>query len=83
MDRPMMVRDSTRLDGVEEHPPGRVPAFRVGHGNRMLTHEWRRPALVQEATEIVRPIPGGWGKMGHTHRRLPVAATDVVQRSNS
>jgi hypothetical protein len=49
----------------------------------MLTHERRQPALVQEATEIVRPIPGGWGKMGHTHRRLPVAATDVVQRSNS
>jgi hypothetical protein len=42
----------------------------------MLTLE-RQSAFVEEAPEIFLPIPGGWGKMGHTHIRL-AASEDVV-----
>jgi len=33
---------------------------------------------VEEAPEIFLPIPGGWGKMGHTHIRLAAASEDVL-----
>jgi len=33
---------------------------------------------VEEAREIFLPIPGGWGKMGHTHIRLAAASEDVL-----
>ena len=39
----------------------------------MLTLE-QQAAFVEE---IFLPIPGGWGKMGHTHIRL-AAASEVV-----
>ena len=42
----------------------------------MLTLE-QQAAFVQEAPEIFLPIPGGWGKMGHTHIRL-AASEDVL-----
>ena len=32
---------------------------------------------MEEAPEIFLPIPGGWGKMGHTHIRL-AASEDVL-----
>jgi len=35
-------------------------------------------AFVEEAPEIFLPIPGGWGKMGHTHIRLAAASEDVL-----
>jgi hypothetical protein len=35
-------------------------------------------AFVEEASEIFLPIPGGWGKMGHTHIRLAAASEDVL-----
>jgi hypothetical protein len=34
---------------------------------------------VEEAPEIFLPIPGGWGKMGHTHIRLAAASEDVLR----
>ena len=33
---------------------------------------------MEEAREIFLPIPGGWGKMGHTHIRLAAASEDVL-----
>ena len=43
----------------------------------MLTLE-QQAAFVEEAPEIFSPIPGGWGKMGHTHIRLAAASEDVL-----
>ena len=43
----------------------------------MLTLE-QQAAFVEEAPEIFLPIPGGWGKMGHTHIRLAVASEGVL-----
>ena len=78
------------LDGVEEYAHAGLPAFRVGgrkfaslasqaqgYGNLMLTLE-QQAAFVEEAPEIFLPIPGGWGKMGHTHIRLAAASKDVL-----
>ncbi len=42
----------------------------------MLTLE-QQTAFVEDAPEIFLPIPGGWGKMGHTHIRLAAAGEDV------
>jgi hypothetical protein len=77
------------LDGVEEYTHAGFPAFRVGgrkfatlasqpegYGNLMLTLE-QQAAFVEEAPEIFLPIPGGWGRMGHTHIRL-TASKDVL-----
>jgi hypothetical protein len=78
------------LEGVEEYSHAGLPAFRVGgrrfaslasqaagYGNLMLTPE-QQAAFVEEAPEIFLPIPGGWGKMGHTHIRLAKASEDVL-----
>jgi hypothetical protein len=43
----------------------------------MLTLE-QQAAFVDEAPEIFLPIPGGWGKLGHTHIRLAAASEDVL-----
>jgi hypothetical protein len=48
-----------------------------GYGNLALTLE-QQAAFVEEAPEIFLPIPGGWGKMGHTHIRLAAANEDVL-----
>ncbi len=78
------------LEGVEEYPHAGLTAIRVGgrkfaslasqaegYGNLMLTLE-QQTAFVEEAPEIFLPIPGGWGKMGHTHIRLAAASEDVL-----
>jgi len=52
------------------------PRKQGGYGNLMLTLE-QQAAFVEEASEIFLPIPGGWGKMGHTHIRL-AASEDVL-----
>ena len=78
------------LEGVEEYSHAGFPAFRVGgrkfaslasqregYGNLMLTPE-QQAAFLAEAPEIFLPIPGGWGKMGHTHIRLAAASEDVL-----
>ena len=83
-------RIALSLDGVEEYPHGGFPAFRVGgrkfaslasqpegYGNLMLTPE-QQTAFVEDAPEIFLPIPGGFGRMGHTHIRLAAASEDVL-----
>ena len=83
-------RIALSLEGVEEDSHVGLPAFRVGgrrfaslasqaegYGNLTLTLE-QQAAFVEEAPEIFLPIPGGWGKMGHTHIRLAAANEDVL-----
>jgi len=83
-------RIALSLGGVEEYSHAGLPAFRVGgrkfaslasqaegYGNLMLTLE-QQETFVQEAPEIFLAIPGGWGKMGHTHIRLAAASEDVL-----
>jgi hypothetical protein len=83
-------RIALSLEGVEEYSHAGSPAFRVGgrkfaslasqaggYGNLMLALE-QQAALVGEAPEIFLPIPGGWGKMGHTHICLTAATEDVL-----
>jgi hypothetical protein len=78
------------MEGVEEYSHAGLPAFRVGgkkfaslasqgegYGNLMLTLE-QQAAFVEEAPEIFLPIPGGWGRMGHTHIRLAAASEGVL-----
>jgi hypothetical protein len=91
---PMTAADFRRialsLEAVEEYSHAGLPAFRVGgrkfaslasqadgYGNLMLTLE-QQAAFVEEAPEIFLPIPGGWGRMGHTHIRLAAASEDVL-----
>ena len=91
---PMNAADFRRialsLEGVEEYSHAGLPAFRLGgrkfaslasqaggYGNLMLTLE-QQATFVEEAPEIFLPIPGGWGKMGHTHIRLAAASEDVL-----
>ena len=75
---------------MEEYPHAGLPAFRVigrkfaslgsqaeGYGNLMLTLE-QQAAFVDEAPEIFLPIPGGWGRMGHTHIRLAAASEEIL-----
>jgi hypothetical protein len=79
------------LEGVEEYDHAGCPAFRVGgrkfaslasqaegYGNLQLTLE-QQTAFVAEAPGIFLPIPGGWGRMGHTHIRLAAASEDVLR----
>jgi hypothetical protein len=83
-------RIALNLEGVEEYSHSGLPAFRVGgrkfaslasqangYGNLMLTLE-QQAAFVEEAPEVFLPIPGGWGRMGHTHIRLAAADKDVL-----
>jgi hypothetical protein len=83
-------RIALSLEGVEEYSHAGLPAFRVGgrkfaslasqaegYGNLMFTLE-QQAAFVEEAPQIFLPIPGGWGKMGHTHIRLAAASEDVL-----
>ena len=83
-------RIALSFDGVEEVSHAGLPAFRVGgrrfaslasqaegYGNLALTLDLQA-AFVEEAPEIFLPIPGGFGKMGHTHIRLAAANEDVL-----
>jgi hypothetical protein len=83
-------RIALSLDGVEEVAHAGLPAFRVGgarfaslasqaagYGNLTLTLE-QQAAFVEEAPEIFLPIPGGFGRMGHTHIRLAAANEDIL-----
>jgi hypothetical protein len=83
-------RIALSLDGVEEVSHAGLPAFRVGgarfaslasqsdgYGNLTLTLE-QQAAFVEEAPEIFLPIPGGFGRMGHTHIRLAAANQDIL-----
>lgn len=83
-------RIALSLEGVEEVSHAGLPAYRVGgrrfaslasqaegYGNLTLTLE-QQAAFVEEAPDIFLPIPGGFGKMGHTHIRLAAANEDVL-----
>ncbi len=83
-------RIALSLSGVEEVSHAGLPAFRVaggrfaslaslaeGCGNLTLTLE-QQSAFVKEAPDIFLPIPGGWGRMGHTHIRLEAVSEDVL-----
>src|SRR5882672_7096977 len=83
-------RIALSLDGAEEAAHAGLPTFRVGgrrfaslasqaegYGNLTLTPE-QQAAFVEEAPEIFLPIPGGFGRMGHTHIRLAAANEDVL-----
>ncbi len=83
-------RTALSLPGVDQVSHAGLPAFRVagarfaslasqaeGYGNLTLTLE-QQAAFVEEAPGIFLPIPGGWGRMGHTHIRLAAADQDVL-----
>jgi hypothetical protein len=83
-------RIALSMEGVEEYSHAGLPAFRVGgrkfaslasqaegYGNLMLTLE-QQAAFVEEVPQIFLPIPGGWGKMGHTHIHLAKANEDIL-----
>ena len=83
-------RIALSLEGAEEVFHAGLPAFRVGrrrfaslasqaegYGNLALTLE-HQAAFVEEAPEIFLPIPGGFGRMGHTHIRLAAANEDIL-----
>src|SRR6201987_1626216 len=83
-------RIALSLEGAEEVSHAGLPAFRVGgrrfaslasqaegYGNLTLTLE-QQAAFVEEAPEIFLPIPGGFGRMGHTHIRLAAASEEVL-----
>ena len=84
-------RIALSLEEVEEYSHAGLPAFRVGgrkfaslasqaegYGNLMLTLE-EQAVFVEESPEVFLPIPGGWGKMGHTHIRLSATSEDVLR----
>ena len=75
---------------VEEHEHGGQPAFTVGgrrfaglasiahgYGNLVLTPEVQA-GLVADAPNLFLPIPGGFGRMGHTHILLAAADKDTL-----
>ena len=83
-------RIALSLEGVEEVSHAGLPAFCVGgrrfaslasqaegYGNLTLTLE-HQAAFVEDAPEIFLPIPGGFGRMGHTHIRLARANEDIL-----
>ena len=91
----MTLKDFRRialsLEGVEEYDHAGFPDFRVGgrkfaslasqpqgYGNLMLTLE-QQAAFLEELPEGFLPIPGGFGRMGHTHIRLAAASEDVLR----
>lgn len=86
-------RIALSLEGAEEVSHAGLPAFRVGgrrfaslasqaegYGNLTLTLE-HQAAFVEEAPEIFLPIPGGFGRMGHTHIRLAAASEEILSGS--
>ena len=90
----MTAKDFKRIalgfEGVEEDIHAGQPTFRVGgrrfaglasiaggYGNLTLTPEVQA-VFVKEAPDVFLPIPGGFGRMGHTHIRLASASEDVL-----
>jgi hypothetical protein len=84
-------RIALSFEGVEEVSHAGLPAFRAGggrfaslasqaegYGNLTLTPELQAE-FVAEAPDIFVPIPGGFGRMGHTHIRLAAANEDTLR----
>lgn len=83
-------RIALTFEGAEEITHAGLPAFCVGgrrfaslaskaegYGNLTLTPEVQE-TFVREAPDVFLPIPGGFGRMGHTHIRLAAASEDVL-----
>ena len=83
-------RIARSFSNVDEHEHGGQPAFTVGgrrfaglasvaqgYGNLILTPEIQA-GLVADAPDIFLPIPGGFGRMGHTHIILAAADKDAL-----
>lgn len=79
------LRIARSFPGVSEHQHGGQPAFTIGgrrfaglasiaqgYGNLIITPEVQRQ-FVADAPDIFLPIPGGFGRMGHTHIILAAA----------
>ena len=71
--RHMPSDDGQILRNLQSHPMTAADFRRMA---LMLTLE-QQAAFGEEAPEVFLPIPGGWGKMGHTHIRL-AASEDVL-----
>src|SRR5689334_17315831 len=84
-------RIALSFEGAEVYDHAGCPAFRVGgarfaslasqtegYGNLTLSPE-QQAAFVEDAPEIFLPIPGGFGRMGHTHIRLAAATEDILR----
>jgi hypothetical protein len=80
-------RIALSFPNVAEHKHGGQPAFTVGgrrfaglasvaqgYGNLVLTPEVQA-GFVADAPELFLPIPGGFGRMGHTHILLAAAGS--------
>ncbi|HEX4154719.1 MAG TPA: MmcQ/YjbR family DNA-binding protein [Acidobacteriaceae bacterium] len=83
-------RIARSFPGVAEHEHAGQPAFTVGgrrfaglasvaqgYGNLVLTPEVQA-GLVADAPDIFLAIPGGFGRMGHTHIILAAADKDTL-----
>jgi hypothetical protein len=83
-------RIALSFPNVTEHEHGGQPAFTVGgrrfaglasvaqgYGNLTLTPEIQG-GMVADAPNIFLPIPGGFGRMGHTHIILAAADKDTL-----
>ena len=83
-------RIALSFEGAEEYSHAGLPAFRLaggrfaslasqaeGYGNLVLTPE-QQAAFAEEAPEVFLPIPGGFGRMGHTHIRLAAANEEML-----
>ena len=75
---------------VDEHEHGGQPTFTVGgrrfaglasvaqgYGNLTLTPEVQA-GFVADAPDVFLPIPGGFGRMGHTHIILAAANKETL-----
>jgi len=83
-------RIALSFPNVDEHEHAGQPAFTVGgrrfaglasvaqgYGNLTLTPEVQA-GFVADAPDIFLPIPGGFGRMGHTHIILAAAGKDTL-----
>jgi hypothetical protein len=83
-------RVALSFPNVDEHEHGGQPAFTVGgrrfaglasvaqgYGNLTLTPEVQA-GFVADAPGVFLPIPGGFGRMGHTHIILAAANKETL-----
>ena len=83
-------RIALSFPAVEEYEHGDQPAFRFnggkfaglasiaqGYGNLTLTPQLQAD-FIADAPEVFLPIPGGWGRMGHTHIVLAKADEAIL-----
>jgi hypothetical protein len=54
-----------------------LASVKEGYGNLMITPELQAD-FIAERPELFLPVFGGWGRMGITHIRLPLADEDTL-----